>query len=256
MSDQDIFDNNETKETKTNSENDTSQNKNVDDIFSDKLKSIVNEDGEQKYKTVEDAIEALKHSQEFIKTLKTEKSEIETKLQSMSGELEKRQSVEDVVNRLMNKTQTSEPKSDPTPVDSLNEEKVIDLVKGVLQENNKTTQQENNLNTVLSNLTEKFGDKAKQVVQTKAKELDMTPDDFKELAKTKPNLVLRLFEGAEVEKTKEPVKSAYTTQTNITPKNEMPKFEGSLLRGKSNGELIDAMKQLKNYTNKRLGVEE
>ena len=74
-----IFEKEETQENKSTSQVDDT---NVSNPFDDLLNNIKNDSGERKYNSVESALEALKHSQEYIPTLKDEKN-------NMSQELEK-----------------------------------------------------------------------------------------------------------------------------------------------------------------------
>ena len=49
---------------------------NQNNLFNDQLDTIKNDKGERKYGTVEQALEALKHSQEFIPSLKEDKDNL------------------------------------------------------------------------------------------------------------------------------------------------------------------------------------
>jgi hypothetical protein len=232
---------------------------NVNDVFADKLKAIVNDNGEQKYKSLDDALDALNHSQQFIKTLKGEKTDIEEKYQDALTELEKRQSVEEVVNKLINRNQSNDgpkpaPNADPQKASDLSEDKVAEIVANLLNSQKMTDTQESNYNKVASKLVETYGDKTREVIQAKAKELDMSPQEMEQLAKTKPNVVLRLFSDVAPPVSNRPSQTSAAFPT--TPKEQEIKFDRSLVRGGvSNKELADAMKQFKERTYKRLGVE-
>src|SRR5690606_2162688 len=62
--------------------------------LADLPKDIVNEKGEQKYKTVQDALYGLKHAQEFIPAIKSKASEAEQENDALK---EKLQTLEDTV---------------------------------------------------------------------------------------------------------------------------------------------------------------
>src|SRR3546814_1766851 len=75
------------------------------DKYADLLKSIKNESGEQKYDSIEKALEALGHSQSFIPQIKSQLTEKEQELERVKAELSQRQSVEEV---MRSEEQTSE----------------------------------------------------------------------------------------------------------------------------------------------------
>ena len=54
--------------------------------YTDYLKTIKNEEGLQKYASVEDALIGTAHAQEFIKTLKDEKNMLEQQLSEFKSE--------------------------------------------------------------------------------------------------------------------------------------------------------------------------
>jgi len=226
-----------------------------DDLFADKLTKIVNEKGEPKYKDVESALEALSHSQNFIETLKSEKAEIENKLNELSAELDKRESVEDVVKRLTERTNNTAPNTVDQPKEGgLDESKIVDLVNSVLKQQSEQSLAQQNIARVSKTLTETFGDKAKEVIQSKAKEIGSTPQELRDLSASKPELVLKLFGDVNV------VDNQSTTSTQNPPRHqqrtlEPPKPDRSLMRGASNKEVMEALRRSKEYTNQRLGVE-
>jgi len=261
MSDQDVFD--DTVDDKNNQPDDTNNTNpgsnpppSSEDLFADKLKEIKNENGEPKYKTVEDALEALNHSQQFIEKLKTEKQELEDQWKQTQGELETRESVEDVVKRLTeNNGQPSNREGDQPQENGLDEEKVQQLVTSVLSQREQETQANQNINTVQAALVEQYGDQAKTVIQQKATELGTTPGEIKELAKRNPKMALTILGGATPNST-QPSTSSVSPPRGPSNELEKPKFDKSLTRGgASNKELAEAFNKVKEYTNKRLGVE-
>jgi len=225
--------------------------------FDDKLKGILNEKGEPKYKDVESALDALSHSQQFIETLKQEKQSIEEKLREAQVEIEKRKSVEEVVDKLTQPNQEA-PKTevvDQTPNDGLSEEKILNLVKSALQEQNTVAQKEQNLKTVVSKLSETYGTKAPEAVQKVATEIGSTTEELQELAKSNPNLVLRLFSDVKVESVK-PTQPSSIQITTTDETTAIPKPNKNFLTGgASSSEVVDYWKQLKEATYKEMGVE-
>lgn len=236
-------------------------NQSPTNIWDDKLKTITNGDGEQKYKTVEDALEALQHSQNFIEQLKSESQDKDGKLAELTAELGKRESVEDVINKLLSKNQEpAPPQADPPKNEgsSLDEKKVEELVKQALNTQNQESVAQNNVNTVSQKLSEKFGDKAAAVVAERAKQMGTTPQALQELSKAQPGMVLALFEDTA------PIDRTPTTPTTNTPKGnnkQMELFdlkpEKSIMRGgASSADVKETMRRIKEHTYQKLGVVE
>ena len=223
--------------------------------FEDKLKAIKNDKGEPKYKDIESALEALEHSQQFIETLKTEKSVQQQELEDARKELEKRQSVEDIVNNLTKNDQDPEPKADPHNDSGLDEEKVLNLVNQALEKQRQSSQAEQNLNNVISKLSEAYGDNTKKAIEKVASDIGSTADELKKLSMSNPKLVLSLFRDVKVEGENQPSHSSNTPPRG-TPPVEAPKPTKSIMKGgASNKEVLDLWEQNKQYTYKQLGVE-
>lgn len=249
MSDQEIFDDN-----KNNTPPKTPESS---DPFADKLNGIVNENGEPKYKTVDDALVALGHSQQFIETLKAEKAEEERKRLELESELNTRKSVEQVVQDLTNPTPTPTPNADlqDGKDQGLNEDKVMELVKEVLNQNQQTQTVQSNINTVVSTLSETYGDNARKIVADRAKELGTSPKALQELAGQNPQLVLSLFADVKPENTT-PVKSSTLPPVGGPKQLEMPIVEKKIMtEGASEKDLLDAWRKSQEYTYEKLGVE-
>ncbi len=102
----------------------------VEDLFADQLASIRNEDGKPKYDSVQKALEALNHSQEYIPQLKTELQQREERITALERELEKRGSVEDVVSRLTGKQEQDPPREEGTPPQSAGLDEQTKNVRG------------------------------------------------------------------------------------------------------------------------------
>ena len=83
MSNENIFNNDSTQNQNSNDAVANASNGQSDNSFADLLGSIKNERGEPKYKDVQTALDALKHSQDFIPQLKIEKEQLEIKLANL-----------------------------------------------------------------------------------------------------------------------------------------------------------------------------
>lgn len=221
------------------------------------LATIKNEDGKQKYDTIEKAIEALAHSQSYIPQIKSQLTEKEIELERIKSELDKRESIEEVVKRL---TASRTPDEDyhPAPV-GLDEQAVQKLVEQslgkTLTAREALTKYQGNVSKVQDTLIQRYGDKASEVVAKKASELGITPKDIEGMAGNNPAVVLELFK-AQGESTPNPT----THGRNIPPINnqvqELKRPEKSLLRGGSNKERADFMKEIQKQVYARHGITE
>lgn len=226
--------------------------------FADKLNEIVNDKGEPKYKDIEAALEALKHSQDFIKTLQNESQQTKTSLQEMQSELEKRKSVEDVVKSLTNQnTQSSESKPSTEGKDNaLDEDKVRNMLESLLNEKTSSQKKEDNLSLVVRTISETHGEKAKSFIQQRAKELNTTPQELQKLAEDNPNIALSLLGGGTS------TSNSPSTQTTNPPRYvqkseelERPK-QRLITGGASNKDVMDNWRKIKEHTMRKHNVEQ
>lgn len=249
MSDQDIF--NKQSEGKPPESNPTL------DVFADQLKIIKNENGEQKYKDVPSALEALAHAQEYIKTLKAEAAQRNQELEAQRKEAETRESVKDLLQQFTNRGQEATAKENPpTKVSELDESKVVALIQNTLQQQDAVRTYGENLQKVTQALSDKFGENARQAIASRAVELGTTPEALRELSKQNPNMVLALFGDVKIESNKPMTPSS----VNIPAKTGLPELEPpkrSVMRGgMTNQELAAEFRRHAEYTRKRLGISE
>lgn len=185
MSDQDsLF-----KEENTNGAAD--QPAPTDNALQDLLKGIVNENGEQKYKTVADALVGLKNAQDFIPTLQKEKRELESRYQELEGKVSKIDALEAT---LLELTTGNKEEPSTTTGSSIDPESITKQVKDILNAEKTKTVQEQNLKEVVSAVKAQFGDKAEEVFYNKAKELGMSNEEFNALAARNPKLCLKALD--------------------------------------------------------------
>ena len=164
---------------------------NPDNTLQDLLKGIVNENGEQKYKNVADALVGLRNAQEFIPTLQKEKRELEGKYAELEEKVSKIDALEASLLEMANK-EKGETKE--TVSEAFNPESITKQVEAVLLQRETKTQQERNLSEVVSAVREQFGDKAEEIFYGKAKELGMTNEEFNALAARNPKLCLKALD--------------------------------------------------------------
>jgi hypothetical protein len=177
------------QQTTVDSANATAQNNSPNQSFADLLSSIKNERGEPKYKDVQTALEALRHSQEFIPQLKSDKEKTEQQLAALSVEVERLKTIEQSITQL--NLQNTQQQATPAP--QFSKDDVAQLVNQTLTKREVEILQRNNLNSVVESVQKAHGDKAQEVFYGKAKELGMSVEQINSLAAQSPSAVLKLF---------------------------------------------------------------
>lgn len=160
------------------------------DSFADLLGSIKNERGEPKYKDVQTALDALKHSQDFIPQLKTEADAAKREADALRAEVERLKVAQDTLDRL-----TAERSNQPNnqQVNTLGADEVENLVQKALTQREQLQIKKQNTASVVSELQKSFGDEAEKVFYSKAQELGMDAAQINSLAASSPAAVLQLF---------------------------------------------------------------
>ena len=192
MSDQNsIFENKDNQGQPPQTNNAPNGGGNVNnDALTTLLSNIKNERGEQKYKTVEAALEALQHAQNYIPTLKNTSQELEQKLQEA---LEKAAKVEALERTVQQLAQSVTSVQDTTGKNVIDEGTIAELVNRTLTKTQVETQQKLNLSEVVQAFQKTFGEKAEETFYTKGAELGMSKEQLNGLAKSNPKVVLKLF---------------------------------------------------------------
>lgn len=187
MSDQNIF--NAGTQNPAPSGDATPQPGQTPQPFADLLGSIKNERGEPKYKDVQTALEALRHSQEFIPQLKQDKEATEARLAALSAEVERLKNIEQSITQLTQQQQAKPPTAAP----AIAEDVVANLVNQTLTQRELAAKKAANINSVTTALTQKLGGEADKEFYKKAEELGMTAEQMNNLAAQSPTAVLKLF---------------------------------------------------------------
>jgi hypothetical protein len=191
MTDQSIFNGNENQPaTQPNqSAAQPAQPVQTPDPIADLLASVKNERGEAKYRDVTEALNGLKHAQEYIPSLKNELSAKDQALAAALAEVERLKAVEESVRAF---TSQPAPAVQPTaPV--FDEKKIADLVTQTLTQREVQSAQKANLSTVVTSLQQSFGADAEKVFYDKATELGMSMEEMNVLAAKSPKAVLTML---------------------------------------------------------------
>lgn len=239
MSDQDIFSNEQKTDIQPSGANDL-------------LASIKNEVGEPKYKTLDEAIKALAHSQAFIPQLLNEKRSAEEELAQLREQVSKSKSVEDVLKELTAKNVEDKPRIETPPVGVPNEDAIAELVKKQLEKEKIHDQEVKNASEVQNALILKFGEKTPDVITAKAAELGTTAKELGDLAKKNPKMVLSLFSASKPSVT--PTTSSIHLPVNVQqPALEAP--SKSLLLGATSKEQKDYLQKVKEDVYKKYNID-
>lgn len=217
----------------------------------DMLKGIKNENGEQKYKTLADALVALDHSQKFIPELKNQLTETQRQLLETQEQVKKFGNVEETVQRLLAQQQPPRGNTDP-PVVGLDEQAVLRLVTDSMSKAEQMKALEANQKTVNDALVAKFGEKAIEVLDSKANELGTTRQALGELAKSNPKLVLALFGS---QSTNVPPTLPSRRAPDPIKKSDDGKPGKSLLAGVSAKEQADRLAQIREQVFNKHGID-
>lgn len=178
--------------------------------FDTLLSEIRNERGEPKYRSVEDGLNALKHSQEYIYKMQLEKKQLEEALEAERKKAAEIEALKETVTKL---TQRGSDPAQQAP--QIDEEALANLVDSRLTQRQQEEQAVNNKRAVAQKLKDKFGDKAKDIFYDKASQLGLSGDDIEALAARSPKAVLTMFgldgDAAHKQATQAPAQSRINT---------------------------------------------
>lgn len=183
-----IFEGTTNQETPDTTNNGTATTTPPSNDYADLLSSIKNERGETKYKTVQDALNGLKHAQEYIPQVKQQASEAELKMHKLEAEVQRLSALEETVLKLTERQEQSN-----TNGVTLGEEDIAKLVERTLTKKQVQDTHASNTATVVNAITQKFGADAEKVFYTQAQEMGMTMEEMNLMAARTPKAVLKLL---------------------------------------------------------------
>ena len=213
----------------------TPTNSQPNDQIATLLSNIRNESGEPKYRTVEDGIKALQHSQTFIDQLKQEIQSTKLRLEQAEGVASKVTTLEQAVQDLIKGTNQQ---STATPEQKVDESSLAAVVERVLSSKTAQQKRDENVSKVVNELQSKFGTEASTKFYEKANELGMSKAEINELAAKSPTAVFQLFGLGTTQK-----------QPNVAPNTSTVNTTGfqqntdSFIRANSKSTLIGATTQ-------------
>lgn len=151
------------------------------------LAGFTNAQGEQKYATVEQALEASKHAQEHI-------SKLEQEAQDLREAASKGATMEDILAAIQSKGQVTEPApvAEPAPA-SIPEADLNELVQKAINANKAKDVEDANQATIANKARDAFGEKAEELFYQKAAESGLDKATVNYLSRTSPDAVSKLL---------------------------------------------------------------
>lgn len=219
------------------------------DIWAEKLKTIVREDGTPKYQSVDAALEALTASQNHI-------AQLEAEAKVLADKARENETLKEQLERLGKKMNEEKPAVRPDANGGLSAEAAKELVQNILKGERETEVAINNIKTVQNSLVSKFGSEkaAQEAVVAKAKELGVSLDKLKQDSATSPNLVLALF--GNVKPSPAPNVATINLARPQPTDEQIKRPEKSVLsgRGATDQNQTDLMRQIRESIHKKHGI--
>lgn len=244
----DIF----TNQEQTSPENKEAANLDPANEIVNALMEIKREDGSPKYTDPVEAIKALKTSQDHIRQIEADNA-------SLREKADKVDTLEETLKRLggnMNNNEKPNPQTQDEGGRSVEaaEELVAKILEKKLGERDAVNIAISNVKKVQDVLVARFGDKATEQINAKAKALGTTAQALKELSAQNPNLVLELFGSTST--TDRPNHSSVNLSGYKPPEEELKAPEKSLISGAgaTSRNQVEYFNKIKERVNKRLGV--
>lgn len=192
------------------------------------LSGIKNERGEQKYRTLKDAIVGLQNAQEYIPDLKQTLLNKDIEIEKLRKEAERVAALEDAVKKL-----TDRGFDNGTPPKSISEQDIAELVNrsldSTLSQRDAIATQKQNIKSVVDTLQASFGADAEKKFYDKATELGMSVAEFNALAAKNPKIVLSAL-GVQ---NKQPTQPFIPTQGSVNSQGFTPPTDSFVGRNKT-----------------------
>jgi hypothetical protein len=215
----------------------------------DLLSQIKNEQGEPKYADVTKALEALKHSQDFIPQLKGENETLKSAMAEMEERLAKAAAAEELLAKLGQvkgepTEQQGQPESNPPQAFNLDEQQLSATLEKLLDQRSASQIATDNQKAVTEALVKKFGDKAQEQFNAKAGELGLSAESLEQLSAESPKAVLAYF-NVQAESAATPTSGTIVPPRGNPPTGEITPPESSLLSGAKSKDQIDYLLKIR-----------
>ncbi len=206
---------------------------------------ILNEEGEQKYATAEEALKGSVHAQAHIGKLESELKELR-EAHSESASIEK-------VLEALNK-KADDKSGEQTPA-GISAEDVAAQVETLLVKRDTETTTKTNIATVTGVFKKLYGEKASETMYGKANDLGLSQDEINSMIATNPTATLKILGIGDVKASiSDPVVDGGGHVLDLS--DGKPTEKPATIMGATNSKtLTDSWKLSQAATNKRLGVE-
>jgi len=158
----------------------------------DYLQELVGEG--KKFKDVSALAKGKFEADQTVEVLKSRLDEMREDFLRLKEESEGRARLEDLVDQLSRQSTSSETNTTNANGDSrpqLDPDKVKSLIVDTLQQTREQEKQQENFNTVMDTLKERYGDSYQNVLKERVEELGLTPEYVNEQARKFPKALMR-----------------------------------------------------------------
>lgn len=201
--------------------------------FMERLAAIKNDEGIQKYSSVEDALDALSASQEHIKRLERENADFR-------GKEIKAHTTEEILSLL-----NSSKKDEGDNQNQIDMEQIKGLIQQTVSERESAIRAKENQKLVSSALTAMYGEKAEEIYLSKARELGIDVGSMDSLASASPKAVLAYF-NTKSGNVGQNVNGTVNTETFVTPKEAT---NPNIMFGASKTQVMDLWREIASSVN-------
>lgn len=224
-----------------------------DNMFADQLASITNERGEPKYKDAQTALDALKHSQQYIPQLKQENETLRAELEQLREQVSKFGNIEETLERLSAQQSSQE---QPPAQQGMTPEQIQEMLEQQLTQREQQRTAQQNAQRVSDAIAQRYGDKAREAVAQRAQEMGTTAERLGQLAAENPDMVLALFDAQPRSPQGKPTTGSSVSIPPINPDRtgQLEKPERSLLQGANSRDQTDYMAKVRRAVYERHGI--
>lgn len=200
----------------------------------EELQNLVGED--KKYKSVEDALKSIPHSQQHI-------SQLEQELAEMRERLESARTVDDILDQI-NQPKQEEHKEPERKQESpqLSQDDIARIVDSRISEQERMQTAHQNQQAVVERMQELYGDKAEETYVHRAEELGVPVEWLNETASKSPQAVFELF-GLNKKERATPKKTSEGSYNSDSFKGQSRPERKPVMTGASTSELVDAWRR-------------
>jgi hypothetical protein len=210
------------------------------------LGMIVNDQGQPKYNSIEDALKGASAAQQHIAKLEAENA-------GLRSVADQAASAEDIIKAVQASQGEQEPALAPAQAPQVTEADLASLVERTIVNREVQTKENANINTVALRSREAYGEKAEEMFYSKAAEKGLSREMVNTLAAQSPQAVFDLL-GIKSASAATPAPTTPSMKMNgYTPATDKPK---SAMGHITDGELMESWNAHKVATLKKLGIEE